>query len=192
VAAPDSAADLATETTPSPKRGDLYDTRAPSARPLFHDFPAVSRIIALTITCRLRCELSKLIAGIITLAGGFPRRMKKDAKKRGIKRGDRVFASGCADESVTGDNERASINLLRDRFVSARVEERQPVSFRSERTHAKCMQKDSADEQYGIVARATAGLSSPNFIPRVITGISRVSVFERAMISAASHGTRAA
>jgi hypothetical protein len=104
VAASDSTADLATETTPTPKRGDLYDSRAPSARPLFHDFPAASRIIRLTITCRLRCELSKLIARVIAFAAGFPRRIKKDAKKREIKRGDRVFASGQANESATGDN----------------------------------------------------------------------------------------
>lgn len=71
---------LATETTPSPKR-DLYDARASSARPLFHDFPAALRIIALTITCRLRCELSKLIAGVIAFAVGFPRRIKEDVKE---------------------------------------------------------------------------------------------------------------
>lgn len=64
-------------TTLTPKR-DLYDAQASSVRPLFHDFPVAPRIIALTITCRLRCELSKLITGVIAFAFGSPRRIKAD------------------------------------------------------------------------------------------------------------------
>lgn len=82
---------FARETTLTPKR-DLYDAQASSARPLFHDFPVAPRIIALTITCRLRCELSKLITGVIAFAFGSPRRIKAD-----VRRGDVdacVFASG--------------------------------------------------------------------------------------------------
>lgn len=75
----DTGGPSATETTATPKRETF--TTHPPARPLFHDFPAAPRIIALTVTCRLRCELSKLIARVIAFSVGFPRRIKEDTKE---------------------------------------------------------------------------------------------------------------
>lgn len=72
---------LVRETTLIPKR-DLYNAQVSYARPLFHDFPVAPQIIALTITCRLRCELSKLIRGVIAFAPGSPRRIKGEIRGR--------------------------------------------------------------------------------------------------------------
>lgn len=71
------------------------DTNTPQKRPprmsrhplrprlLFHDFPVAPQIITLTITCRLRCESSKLIIEVIAFVLGSPRRIKGDVRPRG-------------------------------------------------------------------------------------------------------------